>query len=282
MRRLAIIALAVAAVALTALSGVELERQSADRRPGKELLYLPNGRHLKLASLGQAPVVADMIYLWAIQFYGNYEREDRFLYVEHIFREVIAELDPQFIDPYWIGALIMSVEARDVEGALRLLDRGIANNPDEWRLPFIAAWECYHAGQYERAKSYFEIAERVPGAPLAISRMKAGMAYKAGRLREAIKLWVAVIEDPDSDAYSRAIAEKQIRRLTIKADVQELQLAVDRFRKDNQRHPTHLAELLERSYIGRLPEEPDGRPYNYDAVTGRVSSHEERILGDDG
>jgi len=56
---------------------------------------------------------------------------------------VISELDPRYIDPYLIGALIMSAEAHQDEMALRLLDKGIAANPTEWILPFDAGFLCY-------------------------------------------------------------------------------------------------------------------------------------------
>jgi tetratricopeptide (TPR) repeat protein len=281
MRRLAVAVLAVAALTLTALSGAELGR--SEREQGaNDLLYLPNGKYLRVASLGQAPLLADLVYLWAIQFYSDYDRADRFVYVEHVFREVIAELDPHYVDPYWVGALIMSVEAHDLQAALRLLDRGFERNPDEWRLPFIAAWECYHAGEYDRAKRYFEIAERVPGAPPMVSRMRAGMAFRSGRLREAIRLWAEVREDPAADSYSVAIAKKQIRRLTPMADVEELQQAVDRFRNENGHNPESLAQLRERSYIARVPEDPDGRPYLYDPASGHVSYSAQHVLGEDG
>ena len=91
MRRLTALLLVLVAGAVTVVSGRSLERLSAERPTEASLLYLPNGQHLKLASLGQAPVLADLIYLWAIQYYSVYEREDRFRYVEHVFGNVIAE-----------------------------------------------------------------------------------------------------------------------------------------------------------------------------------------------
>ena len=35
----------------------------------------------------------------------------------------------------------MSVEARDTDMALGLLDKGIAANPRDWLLPYLAGWE---------------------------------------------------------------------------------------------------------------------------------------------
>ena len=75
----------------------------------QQLLYLPSGQYLRVASLGHPSVVADFVYLWAIQYYSNYEREDRFRYVEHIFGSVIPELDPRYMDTYSLGTLILTV-----------------------------------------------------------------------------------------------------------------------------------------------------------------------------
>jgi len=281
MRRLIVVLLVALALTVSVISGARLERMTGLDRPGQDLLYLPNGKFLKVASLGQAPVLADMLYLWAIQFYSDYDREDRFLYVEHVFGEVIAELDPHYVDPYLLGAMILAVEADDLEAAMRLLDQGFANNPDEWWLPFQAGWECYHAGQYRRAREYFNIAAEVPGAPPTVRRMIAGMAFKEGELRLAIRLWHEVLENPNSDELSIGVARGQIDRLTVAADVQELQRVVTLFRNENRRFPRSLAELLSSSYIDRLPKDPSGRPYHYDRQTGRVSSARERVLGDD-
>src|SRR5881397_516312 len=67
-----------------------------------------------------------------------------FLYLEQIYGQVITELDPHYLDPYLIGALIMNAEARKPEMALALLDRGIARNPDQWILAFEAGFLCYN------------------------------------------------------------------------------------------------------------------------------------------
>ena len=79
-----------------------------------------------------------MIYIWAIQYYSNYEREDRYRYVEHVFGEVIAELDPHYIDPYWMGALIITIEAQD-------LWEVVEPERHEWTLDELA--DVYFAGE---------------------------------------------------------------------------------------------------------------------------------------
>ena len=281
MRRLTALLLVLAAGAVTLASGRGLERLSAGRTTETSLLYLPNGQHLKLASLGQAPLLADLIYLWAIQYYSVYEREDRFRYVEHVFGNVIAELDPHYVDAYWMGALILIVEAHDVEAGLRLLDQGIDNNPADWVLPYLAGWESYHAGQPDRAERYFRRAQETPGAPVWVQRYRIGMAAKAGDLRRAVQMWLQVLDDPASDRRQRRIARRQLRHLKVRLDSEALEQLATKFRKQNGRNPQSLAELRARGYIRSLPRDPYGRDYSYDPTTGRVTAGEARILGAD-
>ncbi len=278
MRRLTALLLVLVAGAVTVVSGRGLERLSAERPTEASLLYLPNGQHLKLASLGQAPVLADLIYLWAIQYYSVYEREDRFRYVEHVFGNVIAELDPHYIDAYWMGALILIVEAKDLEAGLELLDQGIAANPENWILPYLAGWECYHADQFECAEAYFAHAEALPEVPIYVKRTRIGMAAAKGNLRRAYAMWLDILQDPGADAGTIDIAERQLRHLKVKIDVQEIQAWVAQFQLENERWPVSLTELLRRGYADALPFDPFGRRYAYDPVSGIVAAPRDRIL----
>lgn len=279
MRRALAWLLFAAAVCAAAASRARLNDVEAAQRGRKELLYLPNGKYLKATSLGHAPLVADLVYLWAIQYYSDYDREDRYRYVEHVFGDVIAELDPAYTDPYWIGALILTTEAKDLDGGLRLLDKGFAQNPSEWVLPYLAGWECDRAGQFARAAAYFDRAAKAPGAPPALFRLKAGMTALTGNLREAIARWKDVLDDPRNDEGARSIATRQIRTLTVKADLQDLDAAIAAFRARVGRAPRSLDELVRAGFLRALPLDPDGEPYAYDPATASATSKAGRLLG---
>jgi tetratricopeptide (TPR) repeat protein len=279
MRRLVAIAVFAAMVAGAAMSRERLVALDAARRGTKELLYVPNGKYLKVLSLGHASLVADLVYLWAIQYYSDYDRADRYRYVELVFGGVVGELDPHYIDPYWLGAIILTTEAHDLEGGLRLLDRGFANNPTEWILPYLAGWECDHADEYARAASYFDQAARAPGAPAALERLKAGMTARTGDLRGAIALWREVLDDPRNDDAARAIAKRQIRGLLVRAEVQDLDRAIASYRGRFGRLPRELADLVRAGELRAVPLDPDGEPYAYDPATGAVTTLASRVLG---
>ena len=107
------------------------------RIPGSSLRFLPSGRYLNAVSLGYSSLLADIIYIWAIQYYSDPAITDRFSRLDHIFG-VISELDPKYSEPYLVGALIAAYEARDPGLALKVLDRAMEKNPQDWIYPFEA------------------------------------------------------------------------------------------------------------------------------------------------
>ena len=275
------LAAAVLLLASVAGAGFARARLAVLEAPAgtKELLYLPNGKYLKAASLGQASVVADLVYFWAIQYYSDYDRGDRYTYVEHVFGKVIPQLDPRFTDPYWLGALILTTEAQDLDGGLRLLDLGAEKNPREWIFPFLAGWECDHAKDYDRAAAYFDRAAKIPGAPAELVRLVAGMRARGGNLREAMAKWQEVLDDPRGDDAAREIARRQLRTLHVRADVKDLEEAIAAFRAQNGAPPRRLEDLVRAGVLSSLPVDPDGKPYRYDATSGTVTSDASRVLG---
>ncbi|ANM28562.1 hypothetical protein ABI59_01430 [Acidobacteria bacterium Mor1] len=256
-----------------------LEQRVEPPEAAEELLYLPNGKHLRMMSLGHGSLLADWIYIWSLQYYSNYERQDRYRYVEHIFGDVIAELDPHYIDAYWMGALIMIVEGRDLEGGLRLLEKGAAANPESWILPYLAGWECYRAEQVERSVGYFNQAAETPGAPVHVRRMQAGVTARSGEPRQALAIWQEVLADPQSDSATRALARRKVAALQVTVDLENLDRAIQAFRTRTGRPPRELGELRRSGVLTELPADPEGKPYRYDPLTGEVSTGAGRVLG---
>jgi hypothetical protein len=272
-RRGGALALLVVALLMVTGSQVQLVAKPLEEDPGQRLLYLPNGSFLQVASLGYPTFVADMIYLWSIQFYGGYDnRDERFQYLDHVFRDVIPGLDPRFIHPYLVGALIMVVEKNDVEGALELLDQGIAANPDDWLLPYEAGFWAYDtAHDFARAEDYFRVAMEIPGAPPSTRRLHAGMIEKKGDKRTSLALWTEILDSSTEDRVL-AVAANHVHDLTIEVDLSDLITAADEFAVLQGRAPGSLDELLAGGFIQAIPQAPDGQPYVFNPATGKPES----------
>jgi tetratricopeptide (TPR) repeat protein len=264
------VVLLLVALGIVVISQYWLSIRPLPTDPAGRLLYLPNGRFLRVASLGYPTFLADLIYLWSIQHYGTYREQDRFLYLEKVYGEVIAQLDPRYVDPYLVGALILVVEKGDVQAGLRLLDQGMEANPDEWILPYEAGFWAYDtAKDYELAARYFHQATQIPGAPPSTRRLHAEMFNKRGDKKTSLALWREVLETAE-DQKVLAIAANHVHDLTLETDLGRLQEAIAAFRRARGVNPPELASLARAGILDEVPADPDGNSYEYDPRTGEV------------
>ncbi len=277
-RRLAAIVVLLSAAALTVAAERRLHARETSEPAGKHLLYLPSGKYLKALAPGYPEVLADFIFLWSIQYYSDYDRAERYGYLEHIYSGVITELDPRYQDPYLVGAMIMALEAGDVEQALRLLDKGIAANPGNWLLPFEAGFYCYDSlADYQRAARYFERAMKVPGAHPLVRRLHAEMYNRLGDRGMSLSYWRQIYLSAD-DEYVRSVAWRHVHDLKIHVDLDLLERALALHHERHGVYPKSLQSLVADGLIERVPVQPRGEPYLYNRNTGQVRATERFIL----
>jgi hypothetical protein len=73
---------------------LETDRVLREKVPGSSIIYVPSGKFLKFATFGYSALAADLVYLWAIQYYSSYEIPDWFERLDHIF-SIIASSTPR-------------------------------------------------------------------------------------------------------------------------------------------------------------------------------------------
>jgi len=247
-----------------------VDRIPRKKIPGASIIYIPSGKYLKYATFGYSSLVADLVYLWAIQYYTTYTIVDRFQNLEHIF-SIIAELDPRYTDPYEIGALIAVNEARDLGLALKILDMGLAKNPDQWIFPFEAGHHAQRAGDYETARKYYEKTMRIPGAPDIAKRLYAAAGFRTMDLEESWKIWLEVYNTAQ-DERTKKIASKHLYQVKSTSDMNLLKGAVQQFRDRFQRLPSGLEDLVRVGILASLPRDLDGKDYVYNPKTGETKA----------
>jgi hypothetical protein len=242
---------------------------SRQKIPGASIIYIPSGKYLRYATLGYSSLAADLVYLWAIQYYSTYTVVDRFQNLEHIF-SIIAELDPRYTDPYEVGALIAVYEAKDLGLACKILDMGLAKNPDQWMFPFEAGHYAQIAKDYETAKRYYEKTMRIAGAPPIVKRLYAAAGVKTMDLKTSWEMWLEIYKTA-SDDRTKKIAEKHLYQVKSAMDIGVIQGAVEQFRARFHRPPGELEELVRVRILTALPRDLDGKDYLYDSQKGEVS-----------
>ncbi len=190
----------------------------------EEQLYL-NGPAMKRLTLAFNGVAADWYWVRSLQYVGrkivNYEdtHAGNFdlsnlstldLRLLPSLLRMATTLDPQFLEPYYYGALILP----DVneEEAIALLNFGIAANPDKWRLYQHLGYIYWQRGDHGRASDVYAAGSRIPGAPPWMLAMSARMKAEGGAAQAAREMYIHLSEASD-DPNVKVMVDKQLMRL---------------------------------------------------------------------
>lgn len=232
---------------------------------------LPSGKALKVLCFGYRNLAADMLFIWSIQFYSTYYLANRFDFLERVY-DTITDITPQYKEPYIIGSLIMVYEAQDIPMALRLLDKGSRQNPDEWYFDHDAGYYCYKfLKDYAKAEFYYNRAAAKPGAPSFIKRMNAHLVYLHDDPKVAYRMWLDIYN------HARDILEKDgafnhLYQIKAESDLSLLREKIGIFRQKFRRWPATLAELAASGLVAGLPRDFAGKEYIYDSEKGSVAA----------
>lgn len=251
-------------------SKLRLDAISRAKVRGSSIIYIPTGKYLKMVSFGFQSVMADALYLWAIQYYSDTSIPDRYRNLDHIFG-IISELDPSYEDPYLTGALIAVYEARDPDLAFKILDRGMRKNPGKWLFPFEAGhYALLFKKDYALAQKYFERAMDLPGAPPMARRLYANAAFRSQDLDMAWKTWLDVFQTA-TDERIKKIASNHLYQVKAAVDMGRIKDAVRKFKDKFRRLPMNLGQLVKAGFLSDVPKDLDGQDYIYDPRSGDIT-----------
>jgi tetratricopeptide (TPR) repeat protein len=239
--------------------------------PGSSIIYVPSGQYLKYATFGNSSLLADLIYIWAIQYFSDYTIPDMYQYLDHIF-SIINELDPTYLDPYDVGAVIAAYEAEDLDLALKILDRGLEKNPKQWLFPYMAGHYAQMIRKdYKLAQEYYKKAMDIEGVPLIVKRLYANAIFKSMDYKRALQTWLEIYETA-KDKRTKKIASNHLYNIKATIDIQRINEAIDKFKDRYGRKPMELSQLVRAGFLDSLPKDLDGKEYVYDSRTGEVKT----------
>jgi len=250
---------------------LKINQITRQKIPGSSIIYIPSGKYLKYAAFGYSSFLADLIYIWAIQYYSTYtiSAGERYQNLDHIF-SIISELDPLYLDPYDIGALIAVYEARDPELGFKILDRGLEKNPQQWIFPFEAGHYAHLVKKdYKIAQYYYKKAMEIEGAPPHLKRLYANAAFKAMDFQTSWQTWLEVYNTAE-DERTKKIASNHLYQVKAGIDIKKIEEAIQKFKARYNRNPMELIQLVRAGFLKSLPKDFDGKEYLYDYQSGEV------------
>lgn len=232
---------------------------------------LPSGKTLKIISFGFQNLVADMLFIWSIQFYSTQYLTNSYDYLEHVFN-IITDINPGYKEPYIVGSWIMALEASNVRMAIRLLQKGAQNMKDEWIFDYECGFYAYkYLKDYGLAEKFFEKAAANPSAPQLIHRKRAHMVYMKDNLGYAYELWLEIYKKA-ADKLERRAARIHLQQIKFEIDKKWLEEKINLYRQRYKRNPAHLNQLVRAGLAAQIPKDLKGKDYIYSPETGKVTA----------
>jgi len=180
------------------------------------------GKKLNGFALGAEGLLADWYWMRSLQYLGgkvadrgmgSMNLEDmtslnpRLLYP---LLDNATSLDPKLMAAYSFGAVVLP--AIDSEQAIALTEKGIRDNPNQWRLLQYLGYIHWRLKNYDQAADAYERGSRIPGAPPFFRLMAAKMRSDGGS-RDAAKIIYRQALEQSEDRQSRAAAELKLKQL---------------------------------------------------------------------
>ena len=249
----------------------------------QEVLYIRSPKMLKRISLGYSGLLADIYWTRAVQYFGyqHYKRSSDFHLLAPLL-EITTQLDPKLLPAYEFGSNFLSPYPPNGAGqpdqAIALVEYGIQNNPDNWKLYYELGFIYYtELKDYAGAEKAFERGSKAPNAHQVMAILAARMAQHAGEYETARILWLTTYQNT-KDPQIRENAVDHLRALQVDEDVTQLEEAVAKYREQTGQLPASMGALERAGLIRGTPVDPTGRPYKL-MSDGRIEVQDpDRIL----
>jgi tetratricopeptide (TPR) repeat protein len=271
MTRTALGELALGIVVVFGLAGVwKLQQKIDGEQQAMHLesddLALRSGNLVKGLSLEYAPLMGAIYWTRVVQYFGaKHQMHDRNLELLWPLLDIATTLDPHLIVAYRFGAIFLGDDpprgAGEPDLAVRLLERGIKENPEYWRF-YQDLGDVYYFNKkdYAKASEAFRKGSSYPEAPIWMKVMAAKIAEEGESLETSYFLWKQVY-DTASDPQIKKNAETHLKLLRAQMAMREIDRLAAEYEARSGKHATHLSELVEAGLLKGIPLDPEGYPY---------------------
>ncbi len=243
-----------------------IDAQRASLSQERDDVLLRSGKLAKAMSLEYAPLLADIYWTRAVQYYGNkHVRGKANLELLWPLLDITTTLDPNLLISYRFGAIFLSQAAPGGAGrpdlAVQLIQRGIEANPDYWRLYEDLGFVYYFdLKDYQKASEAFLEGSKNPNAQVWMKVMAAKVAAEGESFATSAFLWKDIYDStPDPAIKKNALLHLQL--LKVKEDCKKLDALADEFAKRYGKRPARMSEMVQAELLQGVPRDPLGFAY---------------------
>jgi tetratricopeptide (TPR) repeat protein len=243
-----------------------IDAQFASLSQERDDVLLRSGKLVKMMSLEYAPLMADIYWTRAVQYYGNEHIRGRgSLQLLWPLLDITTTLDPNLLVAYRFGAMFLSQRAPSGAGrpdlAIELIQRGIRENPEYWRLyEDLGSVYYFDVKDYKKASEAFLEGSKNPQAHIWMKVMAAKIAAEGESFSTSFFLWKDIYETA-TDPLIKRNALVHLQLLRAKEDCRQLDMLADEYEKRFGRRPARTSEMVQAGLLRGLPMDPMGYAY---------------------
>lgn len=239
--------------------------------PLQEKLIVTSPRTARYMSLGYTGLAADIYWTRAVQYFGE-KHQTRTSQYELLapLLDLTTSLDPHLVVAYEFGAFFLAQKppqgAGDPDAAVRLVQKGIRENPERWRLYFNLGFIHYiERHDYEAAAKAFETGSQNPNALPWMKTMAARMRERSGDLETARYMWTNIYET-STQTTMKENAREHLIAIKVQDDLQHLRPVLASYTQRNGVCPANWQQVIGAGLLPGSPLDPADNPYQL--VTG--------------
>jgi len=253
-------------------------------QPPSPTLWVRSGPLMQRLSLSYSNLMADIYWIRAVTYYGGVRRShsDAKNY-EGLYPllDMVTTLDPHFIVAYRFGAIFLTEAYPQGPGrpdqAIQLLERGIALDNGRWEyfhdIGFVYYWWLH---DYQKAGEWFLRGAERPNAATWLKALAATTLASGGRRDSSRQLWTELLKSDMEFIHGQA--ETRLKQLDAMDMIDELTPVLRRFIDREHRLPASWQELAAAEHLPRVPVDPTGVPFVFDAKAGRIDVSRQSAL----
>jgi hypothetical protein len=221
---------------------------------------LPDGKALRVLSLGFDRLVADLFWLRTVYYIGD-DRSFRAGYpAAERLAMLVTDIDPEFRTVYVLMSGALSGLARDPEAATRLLEKGVAH-VEYWKLHFLLGFNYFiERLDFPAAARQMQIAAGMEGSPVYLPLLASRLYAQGGDPETAIAFIRARLAEEQHEDTRKAL-EKRYWDLWITRDLRQIDRAIAQYRAGQGAEPTAIEQLVTAGLLERSPADPKGGAY---------------------
>ena len=235
---------------------------------GEDTSYVLPSPILKIMALEFDGLASDYTFLKALVFFGStFERKERPRLKEWEWRwmynilNASTDLDPYFLDPYYVAEAQLTWEGNMVRETNTLLAKGSRYRDWDWMLPFYAGFNSfYFLHEDAKASEYLMEASKKPGASPMLASLATRLAYKGKKTENAVIFLQEMIKRTEDES----IRKQYETRLNALKVILFLERAAAVYQDSFKKQPERLDELIAKGIITAIPKDPYGGKFYID------------------